>query len=186
MHAGYCCGRQRKSGGAWRRAGGCREGRQKARTKNETTPHPQADTHTLSMPPLLRRRGIALLLLAALAVAASAAADVGDGPEAQAAVGAPATAPAPLTAPSASTDAARAARDAVVNVEAVRSVSLDGDPRGSLDTNGFVVATTPGGKGIVATDHFGSAARASPALYTLRFADGGSVPVSWWVGVGVG
>lgn len=121
----------------------------------------------------------ATLLLAAalLAAAASArpAADA-DAVQPQAAVEAAASSPAAAAAPRATADAARTARDAVVAVEALRSVALDTDRRGSVDTNGFVVAVD-GGRGIVATDHWGSAARASPAVYNLRFADGGSVPV---------
>lgn len=139
--------------------------------------------------PILRRRSALLLLVAAtLAASAAAAADVDDG-AAQAASEAPSAAPAPAASASrpANADAARAARDAVVNVEAVRSVSLDGDARGSIDTNGFVAALTKDGKkSIVVTDHFGSAARASPAQYTLRFADGASAPVSVSKGGGGG
>ena len=127
----------------------------------------------------MRSRLLPLLLLLALVAAAHAAADVDDGaPAPQAAVEAPAPAPSPASPPARRTadGGARAARDAIVAVEALRSVPLEADQRGSIDTNGFVVAVD-GDRGIVATDHWASAARASPAVYTLRFADGGSVQV---------
>ena len=70
--------------------------------------------------------------------------------------------------------AVRSVQDSVVTVDALRSIALEGDSRGAATTDGFVVHAD-GDRVIVATDHVGSAVRASPATYTISFADGASV-----------
>lgn len=70
--------------------------------------------------------------------------------------------------------AVREVQDSIVTVNGLRSIGLEGDARGASVTDGYVVHSDDD-RVIVATDHVGSAVRASPATYTVSFADGASV-----------